>query len=371
MIRPLEEIPPVPEKPEVETKDENERGRERKRQLPPIRTAAEMSADPTPVRPDIIEGLLKQCSKLAIGGASKARKTWLLIHLGVSVAAGYDWLNFKIGEKYKAEYDGKDKKTCKVLYVNFELHGDTFEKRLDLVCEALGMEPRELGDNFAHWCLRGYAADFREILPMITDGIKEKGYGLIIIDPMYKILGDADENSANQITQLMNELERVAFEAKVAVVTANHYSKGNKAGTQTGDRISGSGVFQRDPDSLLEFVDHEEAKDDNNVLSVFARLREHKPMEPFCVEWDGHAVFNTSLHNPRKLKSALPKSKFGNFDIMDVFEDGDTSGEWKAKAKAACGMSGGTFDRRVAEIVDEVVEKRGERFYRINVVEEA
>jgi RecA-family ATPase len=235
MTDPFKEIPnfpPEPEKPQVINNGESRAKRGEKRKLPPIRTAIEMHADPTPVRPDIIPGLLKQCSKLAIGGASKARKTWLLIHLGVAAASGNDWLKFEIKQKKK------------VLYVNFALHGDTFEKRLDLVCEALEMCKSELGDNFAHWCLRGYATSFDEILPIITNEIRDKGYELIIIDPMYKILGDADENSANEITQLMNELEKVAFEAKVAVVTSNHYSKGNKATTQDGDRISGSGVFR-------------------------------------------------------------------------------------------------------------------------------
>jgi RecA-family ATPase len=329
----------------------------KKRQLPPIQTAAEMSEKPAEQRPEIIKGLLKQCSKLAIGGASKARKTWLLIHLAVAAASGYDWFNFKVPNKVK------------VLYVNFELHNDTFEKRLDLVCEALEMRSHQLGDWFSHWGLRGYAADYNEILPMITEAIKDKGYQMVIIDPMYKILGNTDENKAGDVTRLMNELERVAFDAKVSVVTSNHYSKGNKANTQDGDRISGSGVFQRDPDSLLEFVDQEESKDDNNILSVKARLREHKPMTPFCVEWDNQAIFNVSHHNPGALKKAKPKAKFDGCNIMSVFKDGNTGGEWKEAAIQAFGMSGSTFDRRLKPLVDEVVEKRGEQFYRLNVAE--
>jgi regulatory protein RepA len=174
--------------------------------LPVIQTAADMHQNPAPKRPDVIVGLLKRSSKLAIGGASKARKTWMLMHLGVCAALGQQWLAF-------------DTNPTKVLYVNFELHNDIFEHRLDLICEAMEIGHKNvLGDQFSHWGLRGYAAAYEEILPQISQGIKDHNYGLIILDPMYKILGDADENKAGDITKLMNELERVAFDNNVSVV---------------------------------------------------------------------------------------------------------------------------------------------------------
>jgi RecA-family ATPase len=319
-------------------------------QLPPIRTAAEMSSNPAPQRPEIIMGLLKQCSKMAIGGASKARKTWLLIHLGVCVSRGDEWLKFKTNQ-------------TKVLYVNFELHADTFEKRLDLICEACETDPATLGDQFAHWCLRGHAASFDQILPIITQEIKDKGYGLIIIDPMYKILGDADENKAGDITRLMNELERVAFNSKASVVTANHYSKGNKSGAQDGDRISGSGVFQRDPDALLEFVDQADSGDDNNILSVRARLREFKPMTPFCVEWDGQSLFQLSMHDATKLKATGGRRQEHTLaETLDVLEDGMTTTEWQEAADADKGISRSTFFELKKKALEEgEVSERKER----------
>jgi hypothetical protein len=326
------------------------------RQLPPIRTAAEMSAMPTPVRPDIIEGVLKQCSKMAIGGASKARKTWMLIHLGVCVSRGDEWLKFKT-------------KQTKVLYINFELHDDTFEKRLDLVCEAFECDPRALGDNFAAWGLRGYACSYSEILPAITKEIRDKGYGLIIIDPMYKILGNADENKAGDITKLMNELERVAFETKAAVVTSNHYSKGNKSQSQDGDRISGSGVFQRDPDALLEFVDQADSDDDNNILAVRARLREHKPMASFCVEWDGRAIFNPSLHDASKLKrQGGAPSAYSAEDCLNALKDGMTSGEWLEAATEEYGIKGQTFyDLKKKLESAGRISKSGKQFSKVDI----
>jgi hypothetical protein len=187
---------------------------------------------------------------------------------------------------------------------------------------------------------------------------------------MYKILGNADENKANEITKLMNELERVAFETKAAVVTSNHYSKGNKAQSQDGDRISGSGVFQRDPDALLEFVDQADSDDDNNILSVRARLREHKPMVPFCVEWDGRAIFNTSLHDASKLKKQGGRpSDVSEDDVLGVLSDGMTTKEWEEAAKEE-GIKSATFYRRKRDIASaNRIAKDGNKWVKVKVDE--
>jgi RecA-family ATPase len=297
--------------------------------FPKIRTAADMFDHPAPIRPDIITGLLKPQSKLAIGGSSKSHKTWQLIHLGISVAMGLDWYIFPT-------------KATKVLYVNFELHDDTFEQRLGTISQALeiGNIKASLNGKFDHWGLRGYAADYKIVLPMITQGIKDNDYGLIVLDPLYKLYGDADENKAGDITNLMNELESVAWNAKVSVVTSNHYSKGNKANAQTGDRISGSGVFQRDPDSLLEFTDQAEADENNNVLVCQARLREHKPIKSFCVKWDNVALFDvTNDHDPRKLKKAAGRhTEHTVSDLLSALKGQMQADAWLLSASANKGI---------------------------------
>jgi regulatory protein RepA len=72
----------------------------------------------------------------------------------------------------------------------------------------------------------------------------------VIIDPTYKLLGVADENSATDITALLN------ITTGAAVVLTGHFAKGNASTKETIDLISGSGVFARDPDSLVVFTRH-------------------------------------------------------------------------------------------------------------------
>jgi RecA-family ATPase len=81
------------------------------------------------------------------------------------------------------------------------------------------------------------------IIPAIIERIKSKHFSAVILDPLYKLLGDLDENCAGDMNKLMNELEQVTIEAGASIILATHYSKANQAGKNPRDRISGSGVL--------------------------------------------------------------------------------------------------------------------------------
>jgi hypothetical protein len=60
------------------------------RGLPPMVTAQKLCASPPPTPPEIIEGVLHQGSKMALGGGSKSFKTWTLLELSICIAAGQE-----------------------------------------------------------------------------------------------------------------------------------------------------------------------------------------------------------------------------------------------------------------------------------------
>lgn len=217
--------------------------------------------------PQLIEGVLHQEAKMVIGGASKSRKTWTLIDLMLSVGAGQPWWGF-------ATMRGR------VLYVNFELPAFAFEKRIRAIA---GRKAITDFSGFDVWNLRGFATDFSELIPMILARISEHHYALIILDPVYKGLGNRDENKAGDIASLCNEIERLAVQSGAAVVFGAHYSKGNQAGKESIDRIGGSGVFARDPDVILTMTSHE----DEEAYVVDLTLRALPPVSPFVVRWTG------------------------------------------------------------------------------------
>jgi len=234
--------------------------------LPPILDAAEWLAEPIDLPTELVYGLLHRGSKMVLGGGSKTFKTWTLLDLAVAVAAGEPWLSCKTTKG-------------KVLFLNFEIQAGFFQRRIQAVTSAKGitLAPHSL----EVWNLRGWATSYIDLLPRVRQRIKDANYSLLVLDPIYKLYGDTDENSAGAVAGLMNALEVVTVDSGAAIAFGAHYAKGNAAGKEAIDRISGSGVFARDPDSILNFTRHEE----QDAFTVEATLRNHKPIEPFVVRW--------------------------------------------------------------------------------------
>ena len=75
----------------------------------------------------------------------------------------------------------------------------------------------------------------------------------MILDPTYK-LGIGDENAADQVTIFCNSIDKIA-NSGVSVIYAHHHSKGAQGSKASMDRASGSGVFARDADALLDMIE--------------------------------------------------------------------------------------------------------------------
>ena len=166
---------------------------------------------------------------MVLGGGSKSFKTWLLLQLSTCIASGSEWL-------------GSQTMPGRVLYVNFELPEFAIQKRVREICDAMRIE---VPLNLMLWNLRGHANSAETILSDISDEAKAGAFSILVIDPLYKLLGILDENSSRDMTNLMNSVERLTVETGAAVAFSSHYSKGNQAAKESRDRISGSGVFAR------------------------------------------------------------------------------------------------------------------------------
>lgn len=299
--------------------------------LPPIVSAKELSEKVIPLPFEIVEGVLHQGTKMAIGGGSKASKTWLLMDLAVSIAHGVPWLGFKCFES-------------PVLYLNFEIQEAFMRYRVNKVCEAKGVE---LGDNFDLWNLRGYDAPFDRILPDIISRIKTRGYSLVILDPIYKLYGKLDENKAGDIALLMNALGRLNVETKASIAFAAHFSKGNQSQKEAIDRISGSGVFARDPDSILTMTAHEE----DRCFTVDGTLRNLPPFPPFVIKWD-FPLMRNQTYDPSSLKKVGGRPK--NYDAEKIAlllaPASLLIGEWIKLAAEELGTSRATFYRALVDL---------------------
>lgn len=270
--------------------------------LPPIVDAAEFLAEKIILPRELISGLLHQGSKMVLGGGSKTFKTWTLLDLALAVATGEPWLSFKTAKG-------------RVLFLNFEIQSGFFQERLHAVAQAKGITFAK--GQIDIWNLRGHATGYSLILPRIIERVKESGYALIVLDPVYKLYGNTDENSAGAVAQLLNAIESLAVISRAAVAFGAHYSKGNQAGKEAIDRISGSGVFARDPDSILNFTRHEE----KDAFTVESTLRNFKPVEPFVVRWQYPLMRLAPDLDPTTLKKPGPKKEHDLLKLLACIED--------------------------------------------------
>lgn len=299
---------------------------------------------------EIVGGALRQSEKIMIGGASKSGKTWILADLALSVATGKDWLGFPVTKG-------------RVLFINLEIQPFAFAKRQNDIALAKGIDLKQ--GELHVWNLRGHCADLTVLARQIIQRARDGGYSLIIIDPIYKVLGGRDENSAGEIGNLLNEVERLAVETGAAVAFGHHFTKGNASGKESIDRVSGSGTWGRDPDTILTLTAHEE----EGAYVVESIVRNFPPIAPFTVRWNYPLMVRDDALDPAKLKK--PKTgrppKYSVQDLLDAigFET-MTGADFEKAVRDETGMSRGSFYDllRAAKAQEKLTQKEDKRWTR-------
>ncbi len=210
--------------------------------LPEPESMADVWDNLPSLAPPLIDGVLRQGHKMLIAGPSKAGKSYALIELCCAIAEGNKWLEWNCTQG-------------RVMYVNLELDRASCLHRFKDVYTALGITPNNLS-NIDIWNLRGRSVPMDKLAPKLIRRASKKNYIAIIIDPIYKVI-TGDENSADQMAHFCNQFDKVCTELGCAVIYCHHHSKGAQGGKRSMDRASGSGVFARDPDALIDLVELE------------------------------------------------------------------------------------------------------------------
>ena len=231
--------------------------------LPDCESAADFWENMPDLAPPLIDGVLRQGHKMLIAGPSKAGKSFALIELCIALAEGGEWLGFKCAQG-------------RVLYVNLELDDASCKHRFRDVYDALGMTPKNLA-NIDIWNLRGRSVPMDRLAAPLIRRAKKGGYIAVIIDPIYKVI-TGDENSADQMAHFCNQFDKVCNECGCAVIYCHHHSKGAQGGKKSMDRASGSGVFARDPDALLDMTELE-------VTEALMKQQRDRAFCAVCMGW--------------------------------------------------------------------------------------
>ena len=276
-----------------------------------IEDGAELQTRELPPLVQIVVGIVAEFSKLSIVSSAKCFKTWLTIHLALCVSHGIPFL-------------GRQTTRRKVLYVNLELKPVTFARRIQAIAKALSItiDPQWL----SHLSLRGKLAGLtvHEIVSRLILVAQKIEAAVIIVDPLFKLNIEGEENSSRDQTVFCNELDRITTEGRCTAIFNDHSTKGNQSEKEPLDVIRGSSAKGGDIDAAMVLRKHEVAE----CYRVDLVHRELPPVEPFCIGWRYPLMVlrpdlspdamkkpkggQTKKHDPEKLCAAIAGSTAEN-----------------------------------------------------------
>jgi hypothetical protein len=258
---------------------------------PRIKNVQDLLDDDSVVIPDqVVTGVIHRGTKTAMGGASKTFKTFTCLYLAECVSYGIPFFGCKTTQG-------------SVLYINLEIGEPWIKERIKNVRRKMVLP--EKNRNMDVWTMRGWATTLSELIPDIIRAGRSRNYSLIIIDPIYKTLTGKDEIGTEEIGKLCSQLDTLAMRTGAAVLYVCHYSKGNQANREAIDRISGSGLWGRDADTLINFTAHKQ----RNCFAVEFKLRNFPEMDPFTAEWQYPIMIERKDLDPGDLKKTNQAGK--------------------------------------------------------------
>lgn len=306
-----------------------------------------------PLKEELIPGVLRVGHKMLLAGPSKAGKSFLLINLCISIAEGIEWLGMKC-------------KQGKVLYINLELDPDSCFHRVAEIYNKLKITPQH-ADNLQIWNLRGHAVPMNRLAPLLIQRFKEKHYEAVIIDPIYKVI-TGDENNATEMSVFCSYFDQVAAEMGVAIIYCHHHSKGAVGKyANAADRSSGSGVFARDPDAILDLSQiktdgleekyreaYPDACDELTAWELSGTLREFPPMN-FKRLWFDYPIHRIDEFN------FLASAGYADSGVGGVGKDQKEKSDWYQIAEDIIDMKIGDNCTTLEEI--GIAESNAKRIF--------
>ena len=240
-----------------------------------------LTSETPPPTPYIDDGILFPGTVMVIGGASKARKSWLAIDLALSLISGTPFLTHAVPEKLRVLYLGGEG-------MEWKLKRDFRQA----VAFKPGIEEADL-DNL--WALPTLGR-----IKIDTDGgenwLKEwaQAFQVIIIDPYYRFLSRGKENDHADQRVIHDIFDRLKGQGK-AVVLCHHLRKptGEDAGAA---ELRGAGLDQF-ADSILILRRKRTATSDRTTLKYTLR----NAPEPFDLELTTSGPLLVPAENPDRI----------------------------------------------------------------------
>lgn len=260
------------------------------KQKPRVLRGSDWLEQPIVESPPILQGLFDEGDKVLIVAQSKARKSFFTLQLALAIASSRRFLEFDTYQK-------------RVLIIQFEIKDNNYHARAKKMAQGLEIPTAEL-DNIFFLNARGMTRNAEEIEKLIRETVEEVKPGVVILDPLYKLI-EGDESKIEDIKPLLRFFDSLAETTKAAVLYVHHDKKGKAGDQQTIDRGAGSGVLARDIDCGIYLAAHKDLPD---TLVIDFIARNHAPVNPITTQWDQYR-FITSSASPEKETLRNQKNK--------------------------------------------------------------
>lgn len=195
------------------------------------------------IPPPVVEGFLLRTEVTLLSAEPKIGKTWVLLQLAHCVAAGVAFLGWRT-------------EPGAVLYINGEVGAGAMQQRARMVAERLGVEDPPV--YFVNALDEPMPLTLQTLERRIKATVAALGVAgkvaLVILDPLYVVMGGLDENSASDVSGACLTFKRIGHDLNAAVVVAHHTGKGDPAGKTANDRSRGSSAFAATVDNPLSLI---------------------------------------------------------------------------------------------------------------------
>ena len=300
----------------------------------------------------LIEGLWGDQCVGFITGHPKCNKSWASLDMAISVASGTPCLGrFAIPRPGPA------------LVYAAEDHLDTVRTRLAGLCASRDLSWGDLAVHvITEPVVRLDRAQDQERLRRTLDQVRPRA---LFLDPLVRVYGDVDENSAQEVSRFLSYLRGLQREYQMAVVLVHHAPKTQAGAHQTVHALRGSSdlyawvdelvCLRRTPECLMMTIEHRAAASPDPLL---IRLAHQGPKPPHLVIVEGGPARQVTLAQQvqelltrapgpcvtAEIRAALSLRKE---TVVDVLRTLESSGQirrvgrgWVAGAKADIGVGG-------------------------------
>lgn len=294
----------------------------------------EFSGEPPKYPPVVIEGLLRQKEMLLMGGQAKKWKSWARADMLYCIGNGFRWLKFPTHQGMVVHFD-------------LELLEADLRWRFEQIHQSYSQEGFKGSlDNLRYVTLRGVPFIMSD-LEAHAEQLKAPHYIMASVDPIYRLLGAKSESDPAAVCDLLTRFLNLGSTIDASIALLQHFTKGDQSQKESQDRFSGTGIWNRFPDSLITFTDLE----DQNCCSCEFTLRSFQPIEPFAVRWQFPRFRIDEKLDPQNIKTKTVKRtpKFSVELICDVLNPDESISwtDWFKKCRKLFGIGETSFRYKV------------------------